>query len=83
MLSKNNLLGKPKEKLIELNKELDDIGLSHAHPNPYFSNFAKAISRNPKFRQPDFTNEEYTELQNITDELLAEILAEEEANDSD
>lgn len=82
LLSSENVSGKPLEKLNELNKELDEIGLSHAHPNPYFSNFAKAISRNHHFRRPDFTPEEYMELQGITDELLAEILAEEGSNDS-
>jgi len=70
-------------RLDEINRELDEIGLSHAHPNPYFSNFAKAISRNPHFRRPEFSHEEYLELQTITDQLLAEILAEEERNDTD
>lgn len=65
------------EKISDLNHELDEMGLSHAHPNPYFSNFAKALSRNPHFRRPEFTPKEYDELQKLTDELLAEILLEE------
>lgn len=83
LLTTDSDSGKPFKKLQELNKELDEIGLSHAHPNPYFSNFAKAISRNPHFRRPDFTPEEYAELQDTTDQLLAEILAEEGNNDTD
>lgn len=81
LLSMVDLTGKQSERLNELNRELDEAGLSHAHPNPYFSNFAKAISRNPKFRKPSFTAEEYAELQSLTDELLAELL-EEESRDS-
>ncbi|ELM3723717.1 AAA family ATPase [Edwardsiella piscicida] len=59
-----------------LNKELDEIGLSQAHPNPYFSNFAKAISRNPKFRRPNFTDEELFEIQQLSDEILNKVLNE-------
>lgn len=76
-----NLSGKPLNELLKLNEELDAIGLQYAHPNPYFSNFSKAISRNPKFRRPEFTPEEYEELQQLSDEILAEVLREEHAND--
>ena len=81
LLSQNNLDGKPLDKLNELNEELNEMGLAHAHPNPYFSNFAKAISRNQLFRRPDFTPEEYEEIQDLSDELLAELLEEESQND--
>ena len=83
LLSQETLTEKQAESLRDLNKELDEMGLSHAHPNPYFSNFAKAASRSPLFRQPDFTSEEYDDLQKMTDELLTEILEEEKKNDSD
>lgn len=82
LLSQKIIDGLQLEKLHQLNKELDEMGLSHAHPNPYFSNFAKAVSRSPLFRRPDFTPEEYEDLQKMTDELLSEILAEEGKNDS-
>ena len=82
LLSHANLSEKQEVRLEELNRELDQMGLSHAHPNPYFSNFAKAISRNPKFRKPNFTPEEYEDLQTMTDELLSEILQEEVNHDS-
>ncbi|MEH6458109.1 MAG: AAA family ATPase [Cocleimonas sp.] len=82
LLSMSELTDKQSERLDELNRELDEAGLSHAHPNPYFSNFAKAISRNPKFRKPEFTSQEYNELQDMTDELLSEILQEEAKDDS-
>lgn len=81
LLSMPNLSGKPLEKLLELNDELDAIGLQYAHPNPYFSNFSKAISRNPKFRRPEFTPDEYDELQKLSDEILAAVLGQEADND--
>ena len=77
LLATAKLEGKPQERLIELNKELDEMGIVHAHPNPYYSNFEKAMSRNPRFRRPGFTPEEYDEIQKFTDELLHEIDVEE------
>ncbi len=81
LLSNQNLSGKPLDELNRLNEELDAIGLQYAHPNPYFSNFAKAISRNPKFRRPEFTADEYDELQTLSDEILSELLKKEVEND--
>jgi len=74
LLSTENLEGELLERLHQINKELDEAGLSHNHPNPYFSNFAKAISRNPVFRKPDFSPEEYKDIQEMSDELLTEVL---------
>ena len=69
------------QQLIDLNNELDQIGMSQAHPNPYYSNFAKALSRNPRFRKPTFSSEEYENLQMFTDDLLEKILSQGESND--
>lgn len=82
LLTIENIAGKPLGRLTELNNELDKMGLSHSHPNPYFANFAKAVSRNPDFRRQYFSTEEYDELQTMTDELLAEIISDEAENDS-
>ncbi|OCA65664.1 hypothetical protein A9X69_04185 [Aeromonas hydrophila] len=65
----------------KLNQELDEIGLSQAHPNPYFSNFAKAISRNPRFRRPNFTEKEFLDIQKLSDEMLNHVLSEGESDD--
>lgn len=65
----------PSEELIKLNIELDKLGLSQAHPNPYFSNFAKAMSRNPKFRRPEFSTDEYNEIQVLSDSILGDSIA--------
>jgi len=81
LLTVKNLSGKPLDELLKLNSELDSIGLQYAHPNPYFSNFSKAISRNPLFRRPEFTAEEYDEIQKFSDEILAELLNDEAKDD--
>lgn len=62
----------PSIDLINLNNELDNIGLSQSHPNPYFSNFAKAMSRNPKFRRPELSADEYNEIQILSDSILSD-----------
>lgn len=76
LLSKDKLGKTTKEELIKLNEELERLGLTQSHPNPYFSNFAKALNRNPSFRRPHFTQDEYQDIQDLTDELLSEIIDE-------
>lgn len=84
---RNRLLASLKEgdeipqSLIDIDDELDRIGLSQAHPNPYFSSFAKTLSRNHRFRKPTFLPEEYEKLQVYTDELLEKILSQGDCND--
>lgn len=69
------------QHLIDIDDELDQIGLSQAHPNPYFSNFAKTLARNHRFRKPTFLPEEYEQLQEFTDDLLEKILSQGGSND--
>ena|GEM_PF-6380690 len=77
---RNRLLSSQKDgeevtkAIFEINRELDEMGMSQAHPNPYFTNFAKAVSRNPKFRRPDFSPEEYEDIQKLSDEILSKVL---------
>jgi len=84
---RNRLLSSQKEgedvseAILKINNELDEIGLSQAHPNPYFSNFAKAVSRNPKFRRPEFTAAEFNNLQKLSDEILKKVIADEGRHD--
>jgi predicted ATPase len=81
---RNRLLSSQKDgeevtkAILDINKELDEMGMSQAHPNPYFTNFAKAVSRNPKFRRPDFSPEEYEDIQKLSDEILSKVLKNEE-----
>ena len=81
---RNHLLASQKngeedaKAIVDINRELDEMGLSQAHPNPYFTNFAKAVSRNPKFRRPEFNAEEYKNIQKLSDEILSKVLSDEE-----
>lgn len=70
-----------RQKLKEKNKELDEIGFSSSHPNPYFSNFAKALSRSQEFKQPFYTDEQYSRIQNLSDKLLARVVKKRDRND--
>lgn len=77
------LLGKPKKtddeqlELINLAQELNSLGVSRTHPNPYFQHFATAMAR----RTPDvgmaLTKEEIEEQTKLADDIMQEIFAEE------
>lgn len=76
------LLGKPKKsdqeqlELIQLAQELNDLGVSRTHPNPYFEQFAYAMAkRMPKF-ETTLTKEEIDQQAILADEVLKEIFAE-------
>jgi predicted ATPase len=77
---RNRLLSSQKDgeevtkAIFTINRELDEMGMSQAHPNPYFTNFAKAVSRNPKFRRPEFSADEYENIQKLSDEILSKVL---------
>lgn len=77
LLSKQPEGAAPSVELTNLNIELDNLGLSQAHPNPYFSNFAKAMSRNPKFRRLEFSSDEYNEIQVLSDDILRKSISSE------
>jgi ABC-type cobalamin/Fe3+-siderophores transport system ATPase subunit len=64
-----------REELNVLNQELNKIGFTGAHPNPYYSNFAKALSRNEEFKQPCFDSDTYEKIQNLSDKLLERVIA--------
>ncbi len=64
-----------------LNLELDKLGILSAHPNPYYSNFSKALARSDEFKKPHFTPEEYERVQSLSDKLLARVIAKGELDD--
>ncbi|WP_129123910.1 AAA family ATPase [Veronia nyctiphanis] len=59
------------------NIELDSLGQSISHPDPYFSNFAKAMSQSELFRRPHYTQDEYRKLQELAVRKLSEVLSKE------
>jgi predicted ATPase len=64
-----------------LNAELDNLGILSAHPNPYYSNFSKALARSEVFKKPHFSAEEYVKVQNLSDKLLARVIDKGDFND--
>jgi len=53
-----------------LTKELDELGISHSFPHPYFDHFAKALSRKPIMNKKDFSAEDIDDLESFADEIL-------------
>lgn len=60
--------------LENLTKELDELGVAHSFPHPYFNQFSQALARNPIMKRRDFSAEDIDELEELTDELLQEII---------
>jgi predicted ATPase len=79
------LLGKPhrseaeQTELMQLVQELNELGVSRTHPNPYFELFANAIAKRTPKARVSLTKEEIEEQAKLADEVLTEILAEEES----
>jgi predicted ATPase len=63
--------------LERLTKELDQLGIAHSFPHPYFNQFAQTLARNPLMNKRDFTADEIEDLESFTDELLQELIDEE------
>jgi predicted ATPase len=65
---------------IELKKlavELNELGITRTHPNPYFESFAAALARRTPREDTTFTKEEIQAQVQIADEVLAELIEEE------
>ncbi len=62
------------QELQKLSDELAELGVAISHPHPYFDQFAKALARKDMLKQPTLTPEEMAELQQITDQILEEIM---------
>lgn len=83
------LLGKPDKtdsesmELMRLGQELNELGVSRTHPNPYFEQFAYAMARQTPKPDTELTKEDITEQANLADEIVDEILAEEKASRGD
>lgn len=61
-------------ELERLTRELEQMGIAHTFPHPYFHQFSQALARNPIMSKKDFSVDEVAELEDITDELLQEII---------
>jgi hypothetical protein len=67
---------------MRLATELNELGVSRTHPNPYFEAFANAMARRrPPQPQTALSKVEIQEQAESADEILKEVLAEERAVD--
>jgi predicted ATPase len=74
LLGKRNKTPKMAAKLEELTRELGELGIAHSFPHPYFNQFSQALARNPIMNKRDFSANDITELKELTDELLQDII---------
>ena len=70
-------------QLMRLAAELNDLGVSRTHPNPYFELFANALARRrPPEPELELSKKELDAQTELADEVLEEILAEEQADET-
>lgn len=80
LFSKEKLTPKEKKRLDELQKTMQKSGFKDAYSDPYFSAFVKAWTRkhgNSLFKDSFLSDNDREKLNNMTDEILAEIDLEE------
>ncbi|MGI9281459.1 MAG: AAA family ATPase [Endozoicomonas sp.] len=61
-------------ELEHLTQELDQLGIAHSFPHPYFNQFSQALARRSIMTKKDFSADDIAELESLTDELLQEII---------
>lgn len=61
-------------ELDKLTGELDQLGIAHTFPHPYFNQFSQALARNPIMSKREFSADDLDELEELTDELLKDIM---------
>lgn len=52
----------------------DELSIIHSFPHPYFNRFSQALARNPMMEKRDLSADELAELEEVTDELLQDII---------
>ena len=82
LLGKSDRSDPENTELMRLAIELNELGVSRTHPNPYFEAFATAMARRrmPELRS-ELSTREIEEQAELADEILKEVLAEERAAD--
>jgi energy-coupling factor transporter ATP-binding protein EcfA2 len=66
-------------EVMRLANELNDMAVSHTHPNPYFEQFATAMAQHVPGTQNTLTIQEIEEQAKFAQDILNEIIAEEAA----
>jgi ABC-type multidrug transport system ATPase subunit len=79
LLGKKDKKEKEKLELSRLANELNELGVSRTHPNPYFEQFATAMAKRVSKPDFDFSREEIDEQAKLADEIIDEIISEEKS----
>lgn len=61
-------------ELESLTRELGELGIAHSFPHPYFNQFSLALARNPIMNKRNFSSDDIADLEELTDELLQDII---------
>jgi predicted ATPase len=78
LLGKKNKTNKDQAELMRLASELNELGVSRTHPNPYFESFANAMARRRSTEgKAELSKAEIDSQAELADEVLEEVLAEE------
>jgi predicted ATPase len=79
LLGKRDKTSEEELTLIKLANELNSLHVSRTHPNPYFEQFANAMAKKLPTQETVLTKAEIDAQTQLADEVLAEILADENA----
>ena len=77
LLGKKNKTDDDNRKLMKLSSYLNELSISHTHPNPYFELFATTMAKRMPPSKESLSNEELEKQTKLADDVLAEILEEE------
>lgn len=69
--NKTNQMAKNLERLTS---ELDELGVAHTFPHPYFNQFSQALARNPIMNKRQYSADEIEDLEELTDDVLQGIM---------
>jgi hypothetical protein len=83
LLGKEDKTDQEQSELMQIAQELNEMGVSRTHPNPYFDQFASAMARQTPTPDVELTKNEIAEQTKLADEILDEILAEEKESQGD
>ena len=74
LLGIRNKTGKIAKDLERLTSELDELGVAHSFPHPYFNQFSQALARHPIMQKRQYSNEDIDDLEELTDDVLQNII---------
>ncbi|MBU2115946.1 MAG: AAA family ATPase [Gammaproteobacteria bacterium] len=74
LLGIRNKTAQMADELQRLTTELENLGIAHSFPHPYFNQFSQALARNPIMTKQDYSSADVEELSEITDEILQSII---------